>query len=231
MCYYTVMVIVNAHLPPETLRRLENLTGTVVAAPEAKGLPPALSAHPDMLMHLSPEGLICAPGICAELNAAGVPVKAGEADPQAGYPRDIRFNCFCLNSALICNEAHTDGAVLAFYRERGMRVIDCRQGYASCSALRLPGGVITADARVAEACEKAGTEVLRITPGGIRLDGYDYGFIGGCGGMTGGKLALFGDPATHPDGARVVAFAEARGIEIVPLCGGVLTDYGGLIEI
>ena len=231
MCYDYIMVIVNRHLPPEMLRRLEKLTDAVVAAPEAKGLPPALAAHPDMLMHLSPEGLICVPGICAELNAAGVPAKAGDADPQAEYPLDIRFNCFCVGGSLICSEAHTDGAVLAFYRGRGARIIDCRQGYASCSALRLPGGVVTADKRVAEACEAAGAEVLRITPGGIRLDGYDYGFIGGCGGMAGGKLALFGDLAAHPDGARIAAFAKAQGVEVVPLCEGVLTDYGGLIEI
>ena len=224
------MVIINKHLPPEMLRRLEKLTA-VIAAPEAKGLPPALAAHPDMLMHLSPEGLICAPETAAALNAAGVPATAGEAEPQAGYPRDIRYNCFCINGALICNEAHTDGAVLAFYRSRGMRVIDCRQGYASCSALRLPGGVITADTRVAEACEAAGAEVLRITPGSIRLEGYDYGFIGGCGGTVGGRLALFGDPATHPDGAKIAAFAKERGVEVLPLCGGVLTDCGGLIEI
>lgn len=231
MCYDIVMVIINRHLPPETLRRLEKLTDRAVPLPEAPKLPPALAAHPDMLVHVSPDGLICAPETAAALNAAGVRASAGEAGPEAEYPRDIRFNCFCLNGALICNEAHTDGAILAFYRGRGMRVIDCRQGYASCSALRLPGGVITADARVAAACEEAGAEVLRIAPGGIRLEGYDYGFIGGCGGMVGGKLALFGDLAAHPDGARIAAFAKARGVEIVPLCGGVLTDYGGLIEI
>lgn len=225
------MVIVNKHLPPEIIRRLEKLADTVLAVPEAKGLPPALAAHPDMLIHASPEGLICAPETAAALNAAGIPATGGEADPRAGYPQDIRFNCFGLNGALICNEAHTDGAVLAFYRSRGMRVIDCRQGYASCSALRLPGGVVTADTRVAAACEEAGAEMLRIAPGGIRLEGYDYGFIGGCGGMVGGKLALFGDPATHPDGSLIAAFAEARGVEVVPLCGGILTDYGGLIEI
>ena len=225
------MVIVNANLPPETLRRLEKLTDRAVLLPEAKKLPRALAAHPDMLVHVSPEGLICAPEVYPALRSAGVPAVPGEADPGAKYPDDIRFNCFCVNGALICNETHTDGAVLAFYRERGMRVIDCRQGYASCSALRLPDGVITADTRVAAACEEAGAEVLRIAPGGIRLEGYDYGFIGGCGGIIGGKLALFGNPATHPDGARIAAFAEARGVEVVPLCDGVLTDYGGIIEI
>lgn len=225
------MVIINGNLPAEALRGLEKLTDSVVKVPAAKALPGALSAHPDMLIHVSPEGLICAPEILAGLLAEGVRARAGDADPGAVYPADVRYNCFALNGVLICNTAHTDGAVLRFYRERGAEIIDCRQGYASCSALRLPGGVVTADKNVAAACERAGADVLRISPGGIILDGYDYGFIGGCGGMADGKLALFGDPLTHPDGERIVAFAAAHGVEVVPLCEGTLTDFGGIIEV
>lgn len=225
------MVIINGNLPAEALRGLEKLTDSVVKVPAATALPGALSTHPDMLIHVSPEGPICAPEILAGLLAEGVHARAGDADPGAVYPADVRYNCFALNGALICNTAHTDGAVLRFYRERGAEIIDCRQGYASCSALRLPGGVMTADKRVADACEMAGAEVLRISPGSIALEGYDYGFIGGCGGMVGGKLALFGDPLTHPDGERIVAFAAAHGVEVVPLCEGALTDFGGIIEV
>ncbi len=225
------MVIVNGNLPAEAIRRLEKLIGKVVKVPAAKALPGALAAHPDMLIHSSPDGPVCAPEVLAALLAEGVSARAGEANPGAVYPDDVRYNCFKLNGALICNIAHTDGAILSYYRERGAEIIDCRQGYCSCSALRLPGGVITADKNVAAACEKAGVETLRISPGGIRLEGYAYGFIGGCGGMAGGKLALFGDPLTHPDGERILAFAAARGVEVAPLCDGVLTDYGGIIEI
>ena len=225
------MVIINGNLPAEALRGLEKLADSVVKVPAAKALPGALSTHPDMLIHVSPEGPICAPEILAGLLAEGVHARAGDADPGAVYPADVRYNCFALNGVLICNTAHTDGAVLRFYRDRGAEIIDCRQGYASCSALRLPGGVVTADKHIAAACERAGADVLRISPGGIVLDGYDYGFIGGCGGMVGGKLALFGDPLTHPDGERVVAFAAAHGVEVVPLCEGVLTDFGGIIEV
>ena len=224
------MVIVNEKLPPEARLRLEKLTGKVIPLTACAKLPQALAAHPDMLIHASPEGLVCAPDALDRLLAAGAPVRAGESDPGAKYPDDVRYNCFALNGCLICNIAHTDGAILSYYRERGARIIDCKQGYCSCSALRLPGGVVTADKNVAAACEKAGADVLRITPGNITLDGYDYGFIGGCGGMAGGKLALFGDPLTHPDGERVLAFAAAHGVEVAPLCDGVLTDYGGMIE-
>ena len=224
------MVIVNGNLPAEAIRRLEKLT-EVVKVPTAKALPGALAAHPDMLIHASPEGPICAPEALAGLLAEGVPARAGDAAPGAVYPADVRYNCFTLNGALICNIAHTDGAILSYYRERGAEMIDCRQGYCSCSALRLPGGVVTADKNVAAACEKAGVETLRISPGGIRLEGYAYGFIGGCGGMAGGKLALFGDPLTHPDGELIVAFATTHGAEILPLFDGVLTDYGGMIEV
>lgn len=225
------MVIINKHLPPEIVARLGEFADNIICAPEAATLPKGLKAHPDMLMHLSPQGLICAPEICAELNSLGVPAQGGSADPGEKYPLDIRYNCFHIGGALICNRRHTDRAITEIYEKRGMPIYDCRQGYASCSTLRMPGAVITADTGIASACEKAGADVLLISPGGIRLDGYDYGFIGGCGGYVAGRLLFFGDVRTHPDGERIAEFCRIRGVEIVALSGGTLTDYGGMTEL
>lgn len=225
------MVIVNSMLPSETLARLKKITDSVFPVPRAPRLPAGLSAHPDMLIHVSPKAPVCAPFLLPALRAAGVNAIAGTAEPEDEYPRDIRYNCFSVGGALICNEKYTDGAIKKIYESAGAPIYNCRQGYASCSALRVNGGVITADKNVAASAKKAGADVLLISAGSIRLDGYSCGFIGGCGGTVGKNLLLFGNPLTRPDGEKIAAFAEKHGAEILPLSDGTLTDYGGIIEI
>lgn len=224
------MIIVNSKLPPEIHTALKKFTDSVIPSPVASKLPRELSAHPDMLIHVSPKGLICAPELHAPLKALGVDSIKGGKDPMLSYPEDIPFNCFYINKALICNKKHTDTTILDTYRTLGYEVIHTNQGYASCSTLRLGSGIITADRSIATACEAAGAEALLISPGGIELDGYSYGFIGGCGGTVGKSLLLFGDPLTHPDGKQIVSFAEKCGFSVSPLCNGKLSDYGGIIE-
>lgn len=223
------MIIVNSNLPADIFSALNELPYKVKCAPVSSKLPRELSAHPDMLIHASPEGFVCPPEIHDALSIDGIPSLCGCAEPSAVYPDDILYNCFCINGALICNEKHTDLVILDIYRRRGSPVFHTNQGYASCSTLRIGSAAITADTSIADACEKAGARVLCISPGGIRLDGYSYGFIGGCGGCVDGKLLLFGDPLTHPDGKHIVSFTESLGVEVVSLCGGMLTDYGGII--
>lgn len=157
----------------------------------------------------------------------------GQTDPTGKYPGDTAYNCFSINGALICSRAHTDPAIIEYYASRGAPIHDCRQGYASCSALRLGGNaVITADPSVAAACKKAYADVLLIRPGHILLDGYPYGFIGGCGGLVSPHtLALFGDPMTHPDGAEIVRFAVRYGVKLISVSDGPLRDFGGIINI
>lgn len=159
-------------------------------------------------------------------------VYRGYRNPGEKYPEDIRYNCFVINGSLICNAANTDKSIIEYHTSLGRRIIDCKQGYASCSALRLSSNaVITADTSVAEACEKAFANVLLIRPGYINLEGYSYGFIGGCGGMLDRfNLGIFGSLSSHPDGEKIKQFATSQGVNITELKSGNLTDYGGIIS-
>ena len=75
------MIIVNSKLPPEIHTALKKFTDSVIPSPVASKLPRELSAHPDMLIHVSPKGLICAPELHAPLKALGVDSIKGGKDP------------------------------------------------------------------------------------------------------------------------------------------------------
>ena len=92
--------------------------------------------------------------------------------------------------------------------------------------------LITADPSIASAARGQGLDVLRIAPGHIRLDGYPYGFIGGCCGLVSERsLYVFGSFAAHPDGARIQAFLDKHGVTAVFAAAQPLSDYGSLLRV
>jgi len=90
---------------------------------------------------------------------------------------------------------------------------------------------ITADEGMRRVLEKEGIRVYKIENGGISLPPYEYGFIGGCGGASSGKLFFFGDPSTHPSYGIISEAAKKEGLKIIPLSSGVLRDLGGILFI
>ena len=75
-------------------------------------------------------------------------------------------------------------------------------------------------------------DVLKISAGHIMLDGYDYGFIGGCcGKISSGAIAFCGDLKTHPDSDNICGFLGNYGIKAVSLGSGQLYDTGGILPI
>ena len=60
--------------------------------------------------------------------------------------------------------------------------MNTKQGYARCDVLPLEsaGKAVTADRGMAKALTENRIDVMVIRPGGIALDGCEYGFIGGA---------------------------------------------------
>ena len=93
--------------------------------------------------------------------------------------------------------------------------------------------VISADVGILKAAADHGLNTLHINPGGIRLDGYDYGFIGGASHFDEklGLVFFYGDLSSHGDAARIVAFIKENGVKIICCDKEELTDYGGAVLI
>ena len=96
----------------------------------------------------------------------------------------------------------------------------------------LGDAIVTADKSIHRAAEARGIDALWISPGGVGIEKYDTGFIGGASSaLCKGKTAVFGDIHSHPDGEKILSFARNRGEEIISLGEGALFDYGGIVRI
>ena len=140
--------------------------------------------------------------------------------------------CF-MGDMVICDPKKASPRILDICREGGISIIKVRQGYAKCSvAVVSKGAVITSDEGIYSACKNAKTDCLRISPGSIRLEGYDHGFIGGCCGLISKELLVFsGNIKSHPSYHDIKAFSQNYGVYIESLSYDELYDIGGILPI
>ena len=170
--------------------------------------------------------------LAALLESRGVPFEPVCARAGKLYPEDIALNLFTLGGFLFANTKHASADVLEFASANGVLPAHVKQGYAKCSSMTLGGAVVTADNGIYFAARARGLDALLIAPGGIGIEKYGTGFIGGASGaLEKGKTAVFGNILSHPDGESILAFARAHGEEIISLGKGELFDYGGIVRI
>lgn len=149
------------------------------------------------------------------------------------YPGNIIYNAVCTGKYFIHNLKHTNADLLN--SAESLEKIHVSQGYTRCSCLPVDdSSFITSDAGIASALEKAGVNVLIISPGNIRLPGFDYGFIGGTAGgiiTAGGRRTMIfnGNLSEHPDHEKIAAFIESRDIDIVYFPEYPLEDIGSIL--
>ena len=192
-------------------------------------------SHPDMIISVIGRRAILPRGyaeanadLCAFIGSAGYDLIPADGRRGPEYPDDVGLNCALGDRFIVCRSRSTDGAVLEAARSDGLDIIDVNQGYAGCSCIVCGDSVITSDKGIDDAVKSSGRESVLVPNDGIRLDGYDVGFIGGCGGFADGTLYFFGNIDTLPCGEPIRAFAERKGYSVVCLTDEKLTDYGGI---
>ena len=178
-----------------------------------------ISNHPDVFL--------CKMGISDDAQV----FYAIDADLGPEYPEDSKYNAACTGKYFIHNFDITDPALLQAAKDMGMIMINVAQGYTKCNvAIIDENSIITSDRGIATACEDyPELEVLLITPGFIRLDGFDTGFIGGASGKVGNEFIFNGNLAKHPDFARIVDFVESHGLTPKWFPEYQLTDIGSIL--
>ena len=151
----------------------------------------------------------------------------------AKYPNDVKFNCAVVGNKIICNENYVAEQIMNYAAVNAYKIIHTNQGYAKCSTVIVDNNaVITEDNSIESACINSGIDVLKIDKGFIKLNGYDYGFIGGsCGLIENNILAFNGCIEAHPQYNKIKTFCKNRGVEPVSLCNLPLYDVGSIIRL
>ena len=224
------------NIPEEAKRRLSEICEKVFFLPPDSFLAPPVASHPDMIFSVIGKSLVChkkyfeeneklIADICSSFSLEPV---LSEYDRRADYPYDIGFNVLVTDKFVFCNKAHTAKEVLDCAEREGLRVVNVKQGYAACSSVYVANTVISADVSIIKSAGEAGVDTYRIHPGGIVLEPYDTGFIGGATGVYGDALYIFGDLYGDGHFFGLYDFSETHKVKIIPLCDGAISDFGGI---
>lgn len=219
---------------------LESMGINTVQLPKYPEIAPPVQTHADMLIYLLEKEKILVP-------PSFVKFLTKEEDSflhlfflcesvslfSSHYPHDVALNVLRIRDLLFCRPDSTAPEIKRFCMDQGITIIPVHQGYTRCScAIIDKNSIITADLDICRKAQKYGIDVLNITPGGILLPGYDYGFIGGCCGLVGTHKMIFtGALESHPDGRKMKQWIEKKGVEVIELSRGPLLDIGGIVPL
>lgn len=143
------------------------------------------------------------------------------------YPDYLGYNGIFLDRYFIHNLKYTSPVLLDEAERMGLELINVNQGYTKCSCVVVDGrSIITADEGIVKKLYGYDVDVLKIEAGHVRLDGFDYGFIGGASGKVGNCIVFNGDLSTHPDHEIIREFILSKGLEIIDFKGLELYDIG-----
>ncbi len=232
-------VITDSRIPMSAKEKLIRDGFDIIELPLWNRLAPPVSGHPDMLLFFADNKIITHRGYSelaskqiSKLIGQGFEIILSDEKISDKYPNDILFNCVEFENAIFGNEKHTSKHIIEYAISRSKRFVSVKQGYAKCSVAKISeNAAITADKSLYKAMIKNGIDVLLISPGGVTLEGYDYGFIGGATGGCCDKIYFIGDPLLHPDGAAMINFCEKHKKSPIALSSEKLFDGGSLLFI
>lgn len=225
-------VIADNRISEKCESTLLSLGYAVIKLPPFDALPAPVASHPDMLLFLHGDKLICHESYFKmaknELEATGKAIIQTNEPIGNKYPHDILFNAANIGGHLFGKLEYISKRI----KELPLKQININQGYAKCSTCIVDeGAIITSDNSVELAAKAIGADVLKISHSHISLPGYDTGFIGGASGMTDDFVAFCGNIDLHPDGKKIKEFCNAHGKEALSLSDEPLYDVGTLFFI
>ena len=219
---------------PELAQALEKMAIVPVTTDLDIRLPKPVCWHPDMQAAILHDGTVFVTKgglLAAKLQELGISVMETSKEPEPRYPCDVLCNVLVWEGKAVGNPKTIDQYI--WDKLNQVDFFPVRQGYTACStALIDANSVITGDPGIATALKSQGMDVLTIRPGFIRLSGYRYGLFGGCCALLApGLLGVAGTLDSHPDSGQIRSFLLQRGVSVLELLEGPLTDVGGILPL
>ena len=150
------------------------------------------------------------------------------APASSSYPNDIALNVLKIGNFICGNLKYVAKEILDYASSLNLEMINVNQGYSACSTLVLDENTaITADKSIFDALTKAGKNVTLISEGGITLEGYNYGFIGGASCVVGDTVYFFGDIKNHQNYSEIHKTISSLEMKEISISCGDVFDFGG----
>lgn len=217
---------------------LEKLNLNVIKIPKCDSLYDAINGHVDIQVHIldkETKTILINKNMPysfkKELLNLNINFIESYSSLKEKYPFNIGLNAFSFDNYFIHNLKYTDKNLLSF--QEGKELINVKQGYTKCSCLPVSkNAFITNDKGLYKALSKYNFDILYLPPGDITLDGFDYGFIGGTGGLINDNtIAFFGHLDFYKYGDKVKEFLNKYNIKPLYLKNDKLSDRGSLFVI
>lgn len=211
----------------------------IIELDENKSLDKPVNTHPDMQLLRLDDEVVVSKSLYVQNEKLADALKLDYkvnftlSEHTPDYPGDVILNALRLDSYLFCKRSSIDESVVKLAGKKNITLVNIKQGYSACSTLALDKAVVSADRVICEKAFDLGYDVLQISPGGIRLDGYDYGFIGGASFYDRGRSCVyfFGNIKPHPDYDNIVAFLAEHSVSVTAFENLELSDFGGAIAL
>lgn len=149
------------------------------------------------------------------------------------YPYEAGINVKRIDGGIICNTKCVDNKIKEYAAQQDLKLYHCNQGYVGCSTVLVaPKAIMTDDKSIYNCFNSMGFDCLMLSKGQIKLNGHQYGFIGGCCGFVDKNLLAFtGRIASHKDSDKIKKFLSKYNVKALELTGDALTDIGGIVPI
>ena len=216
------------------INSLKKLNYDVIKIPKDNNLYEAINGHTDIQLNiLNKNTLIINKNINLSfkelLKTKNINFIESDSALSSKYPSNISLNAYITDNYLVHNLKFTDKKILDYCKNK--KTINVNQGYTKCSILPLREKVIiTNDTGIYNTLKNENFDILLLPFGDIELSGFNYGFIGGVGGMiSNDSMAFFGSLDNYAFGNEVKKFLYKYDIKPIYLSNTKLIDRGSLL--
>lgn len=149
------------------------------------------------------------------------------------YPKDVYLNCVRIGKHIFYNPKTVSSKITDFIKKSGLICVPVRQGYTKCSIAPVSAdSFITDDISIGSRGAESGFDVLVISKGDIKLQNFDYGFIGGATGkIAEDKMLITGNAKKISDYDKIKKFLFAHNVELIELTCGAVEDIGSIFPL
>lgn len=216
------------------INSLKKLNYDVIKIPKDNNLYEAINGHTDIQLNIiNKHTLIVNKNINLSfkelLKTKNINFIESDSTLSSKYPNNISLNAYITDNYLVHNLKFTDKKILEYCKNK--KIINVNQGYTKCSILPLrEKAIITNDTGIYNTLKNENFDILLLPFGDIELSGFNYGFIGGVGGMiSSNSMAFFGSLDNYSFGNEVKKFLYKYDIKPIYLNNTKLIDRGSLL--
>ena len=212
-----------------------------ISLPRDERLPLPVSSHADMLIFIIDNVVFCNEeyysrnkSIFEKIEQYGYSVNHSNFIVDNRYPNDIALNQALIGKYIIGKSDSCARQILDYAHINRYEYISTKQGYAKCSTLILnKNAIITADDSIVKIATDLRLDSLKINNADfkIKLEGYNYGFIGGASFVYNNQVVFFGNMDNSKGEKDILEFCKKHGFSTLSLDKDELTDVGGAFVI